>query len=231
MKGTDSVVGAAGASANYQSVAGASVESSGDYSSVLLTAPGMRKRFAYANLTPWVSKLFFVHTYYVYIYVFLLFVLLFYKGYALEYPMSRRWYDMVMCMLLPPVQHLRFYFGHWGCQLGMWVDLSLFLCLCGLTNCLLMYFQYGQAYIMPMDSTLMFTALCIVSVEGMCGCINILQMLKTQVVSCPRMVTMSVSIFVFLLSMAIFVVQTLIPHQAYVQEMTYMARNVTHVPR
>mmetsp|Transcript_33100 Transcript_33100/g.87520 ORF Transcript_33100/g.87520 Transcript_33100/m.87520 type:complete len:235 (-) Transcript_33100:44-748(-) len=201
----------------YHSVSGSTigVQDEAVASSVLFMAPGMKHRCpaGYGNLTPWVQKLFFTHTYYVYIYSFLMFVLLFYKGYALEYPDFRRWFDMVMALTIPAVQHCRFFFGHWGCELGLWLDLSLFLTLCSLVNFMLLYFLYSQAYIMQMDSTLMCVAIMLVAVEGMCGTINILQTLKTQTISGSRMVIMVGSVFLFLASLGVSALQSLSPHQ------------------
>merc|ERR1719174_373819 len=97
----------------------------------MMAADATKKRLSsYTNLTPWVMRLFFVHTYYAYIYVFYMFVLAFYKGYALEFPDWRRWTEMVLVMFIPALQHLRFYFGYWGCELGMVHDLCFFILLC-----------------------------------------------------------------------------------------------------
>ncbi|CAE8676757.1 unnamed protein product, partial [Polarella glacialis] len=122
-----------------------------DFVSVLTSVPGVKHGPAgYSNLTPWVKTFFFVHTYYVYIYVFYMFVLAFYKGYALEYPQALQSREILLIMTIPALQHLRFFFGHWGCELGMPADLCAFLALCSMTMFALMYFLFYQAYIMPL---------------------------------------------------------------------------------
>merc|ERR1719326_267677 len=133
-------------------------------------------------------KFFFVYTYYAYIYVFYMFVLAFYKGYALEYPDWRRWVEMVLIMVVPFFQHLRFYFGYWGCELGRCYDLCVFLLLCSIVMVVLMYFLFFQAYIMPLDSTFLFVAVVLVAVEGVCGAINALQAMKLGTASTEQLV-------------------------------------------
>jgi len=132
----------------------------------------------YINVTPWVQRLFFVHTYFVYIYVFYMFVLAFYKGYALEYPRYRLWLEMLMLTVIPALQHIRFYFGHWGCEYGLVWDLCLFCIFGSLTMLLLAYFLFFQAYVMPLDTNFLQAALAILVFEGLCGCVNGLQTLK-----------------------------------------------------
>merc|ERR1719487_1670435 len=103
-------------------------------------------------------------------------------------------------MLVPFLQHLRFYFGYWGCELGMCHDLCVFLLLCSVVMVVLMYFLFFQAYIMPLDSTFLFIAVVIVAVEGVCGAINALQTLKIQSTTTCQMVMMSGSILLLLAS-------------------------------
>jgi len=174
---------------------------------------------AYTNLTPWVMKLFFVHTYYAYIYVFYMFVLAFYKGYALEYPDWRRWVEMVLIMCVPFFQHLRFYFGYWGCELGRATDLCVFLLLCSVVMVVLMYFLFFQAYIMPLDSTFLFVAVTVVAVEGVCGAINALQAMKLGNAGTEQLVGLTVSVLLLFTTVSLFIVRELLPHEAVVQEL------------
>mmetsp|Transcript_110395 Transcript_110395/g.235765 ORF Transcript_110395/g.235765 Transcript_110395/m.235765 type:complete len:255 (+) Transcript_110395:88-852(+) len=192
--------------------------------SVLQAAPGVPGQGPpnYTNLTPWVAKVFFMHTYYAYVYVFYMFVLAFYKGYALEYPDWRRWFEMVLIMIIPGLQHLRFYFGYWGCEHGMCVDLASFLFLCSAIMFLLMYFLFKQAYILPLDTTFLFIAVVIVGVEGVCGAINMLQTLKIQSTSLWQLVMMSVSIVLLLATVILFCVWELLPREAMVEELHFM---------
>lgn len=184
--------------------------------SVLRTAPGLNKRGheSYANVTPWVIRVFFVHTYYAYIYVFYMFVLAFYKGYALEYPEWRRWSEMVLIMFIPAMQHLRFYFGYWGCELGMAHDLCFFLLLCSVTMWLLLYFLCFQAYIMPLDSTFLFVAILVVILEGLCGSVNALQTLKLPTTTKWQMAMLSMCILNLLAVVTVFVCRELRFHEA-----------------
>jgi len=190
---------------------------------VLQTAPGAPRQSpaSYTNVTPWVTRVFFVHTYYAYIYVFYMFVLAFYKGYALEYPDWRRWMEMVFIMFIPALQHLRFYFGYWGCELGMAQDLCFFIVLCSLVMLVLMYFLFMQAYIVPLDGTLLFVAVVAVGVEGVCGAINALQTLKAQSSSLGQLVAMSASILLLFASLALFAFRELLPHEAVVEEVRW----------
>eukprot|EP00927_Polykrikos_kofoidii_P003737 TRINITY_DN11510_c0_g1_i1.p1 TRINITY_DN11510_c0_g1~~TRINITY_DN11510_c0_g1_i1.p1 ORF type:complete len:233 (+),score=33.54 TRINITY_DN11510_c0_g1_i1:91-789(+) len=178
---------------------------------------------SYANITPWVMKVFFVHTYYAYVYVFYMFVFAFYKGYALEYPDWRRYVEMALIMLVPFLQHPRFYFGYWGCELGTPLDLCIFLLLCCVVMVVLMYFLFFQAYIMPLDSTFLFVAVSVVCVEGMCGSINALQLMKLRSSSTLQLVCLTVSVLLLFSTVALFIVRELLPHEAVVQELRQTA--------
>mmetsp|Transcript_81554 Transcript_81554/g.243137 ORF Transcript_81554/g.243137 Transcript_81554/m.243137 type:complete len:242 (-) Transcript_81554:26-751(-) len=193
---------------------------------ILQTAPGAPKQGPeeYTNLTPWIAKLFFLHTYYAYIYVFYMFVLAFYKGYALEYPDWRRWFEMVLIMLLPVMQHLRFFFGYWGCELGMFYDLTIFVFLCSMVMLVLMYFLFLQAYIMPFDTTFLFVSVIIVGVEGVCGAMNGLQSIKLQSSSCSQILLMSAAVLMLLTALAMFIVRELTPREALVEEVVWEMR-------
>eukprot|EP00927_Polykrikos_kofoidii_P086357 TRINITY_DN9649_c0_g1_i2.p1 TRINITY_DN9649_c0_g1~~TRINITY_DN9649_c0_g1_i2.p1 ORF type:complete len:236 (+),score=40.75 TRINITY_DN9649_c0_g1_i2:85-792(+) len=178
-----------------------------------------KRSVSYVNLTPWVMKLIFLHTYYAYIYIFYMFVLAFYKGYALVYPDWRRSIEMVLIMLVPFLQHLRFYFGHWGCELGMPHDLCFFMLLCSVVMVVLMYFLFFQAYIMPLDSTFLFVAIAIVSVEGICGAINALQVMKLRTATSMQIVGLTFSVVVLFCTVTLFISRQLMPQEGVVQEM------------
>mmetsp|Transcript_31253 Transcript_31253/g.71357 ORF Transcript_31253/g.71357 Transcript_31253/m.71357 type:complete len:217 (-) Transcript_31253:73-723(-) len=130
------------------------------------------KTQSFANVTPWVLNLFFFHTYYAYICVFYLFVLAYYKGFAMQYPRYRRASEMILVMALPVTQHLRFYLGYWGCQHGEAFYLVGFLFLSVALSWAMFYFLFLQAYIMPLESALLYPAVAAVFVEGACGMIN-----------------------------------------------------------
>mmetsp|Transcript_5352 Transcript_5352/g.11835 ORF Transcript_5352/g.11835 Transcript_5352/m.11835 type:complete len:220 (+) Transcript_5352:49-708(+) len=130
------------------------------------------KTQSFANVTPWVLNLFFFHTYYAYICVFYLFVLAYYKGFAMQYPRFRRAQEMVLVMVLPVTQHLRFYLGYWGCQVGEPYYLVGFLFLCVGLSWAFFYFLFLQAYIMPLESALVYPTVIGVFVEAGCGMIN-----------------------------------------------------------
>jgi len=206
---------------NTSNVDQASNETLTTADSVLQTAPGQIKwrSAAYTNLTPWVLKFFFIHTYYAYIYVFYMFVLAFYKGYALEYPEWRRWFEMVLIMVIPALQHLRFYFGYWGCELGMSSDITIFLLLCSVVMFVLMYFLFLQAYIMPLDSTFLVAAVVAVAVEGVCGAVNALQTLKLHSSSILSFVMLTWGIVLLLIAVVLFVVRQLLPQETMVEEL------------
>mmetsp|Transcript_99063 Transcript_99063/g.212210 ORF Transcript_99063/g.212210 Transcript_99063/m.212210 type:complete len:232 (+) Transcript_99063:61-756(+) len=138
------------------------------------------KKALFANLTPWVHSLFFIHTYFCYIFVFYMFLMIFYKGYALEFPAYRKQQEMALLMSIPILQHAFFYFGHWGNHHGSQKDLCLFLCFATWLMWSLMYFLFRQAYIMPLESRICFLNAVIVAVEGFCGVVNLLQTLFTQ---------------------------------------------------
>lgn len=187
--------------------------------------PGKQRVPAYVNLTPWVMKLFFIHTYYAYIYVFYMFVLAFYKGYALEYPDMRRWVEMSLIMLVPFLQHVRFYFGYWGCEHGTCHDLCVFLLLCSVVMVVLMYFLFFQAYIMPLDSTFLFVAVVVVAVEGVCGAINALQAIKLSSASTEQLVAMTISVLLLFSTVSLFIVRELLPREAVVQELRLVSES------
>jgi len=169
---------------------------------------------AYTNLTPWVTKLFFCHTYYAYVFVFYLFLLMFYKGYALEYPDWRRPEEMVLIMCIPALQHVRFYFGYWGCEKGMARDLFIFLFFCTCLLWVLMYFLFKQAYILPLDAMLSLVAVVIVVIEGFCGVINILQTIKIHSQSSFSVLAIVVNILCFLVTVVAFLVLQISPNLA-----------------
>jgi len=187
---------------------------------VLETAPGAPKQGPrdYLNLVPWVSKLFFAHTYYAYIYVFYMFLLAFYKAYALQYPDWIRWFEMVLIMVLPIMQHLRFFFGYWGCELGMFVDLQSFIFLCAGVMLVLMYFLFKQAYIIPMDSNILFVAVVLVAAEGVCGAINALQAVKLHTAKWGQIIVTTANIMFFLGTVAVFIGAVMMPREASVVE-------------
>mmetsp|Transcript_106017 Transcript_106017/g.310050 ORF Transcript_106017/g.310050 Transcript_106017/m.310050 type:complete len:248 (-) Transcript_106017:86-829(-) len=187
---------------------------------VLHTSPGAPNMGpeAYTNVTPWITKLFFVHTYYAYIYTFYMFMLAFYKGYALEYTTFRRIGEMVCIVVLPVLQHLRFFFGYWGNELGMIYDLCIFVMLSGVTMLVLMFFLFLQAYIMPFDSTFLFIAVVVVAVEGVCGAINTLQTVKLQTTTCFQIMMVAASITGLLTAISLFIVRELLPRETVVEE-------------
>jgi hypothetical protein len=189
-------------------------------STVLETAPGMSQIAPKhsCNLTPWVTRFFFMHTYYVYTYVFYMFVLAFYKGYALEYPASTRWMEMALIMTFPLVHHLRFYFGYWGCEFGFVIDLCVFLTLCTLVMCQLMYFIFWQAYVMPTDLTVLFVGALAVCIEGLCGIVNALQALTLRQLSVMQRVMLSGCVMMSLASILCFAVVQMLPQQAVTEE-------------
>jgi|EP00927_Polykrikos_kofoidii_P003740 hypothetical protein len=169
------------------------------------TRRGLDEYGTYVNLTPWVTRLIFVHTYYAYTYVFYMFVLAFYKGYALEYTHARRWIEMVLIMVVPFLQHLRFYFGYWGCELGRPLDLWMFLVLCSVVMVVLMYFLFYQAYIMPFDNTFLLIAIGIVGVEGVCGSVNSLQLLKLRNHSTIQLLGLLIGVLLHLGTVAVYI--------------------------
>merc|ERR1719450_1440414 len=122
-------------------------------------------------------------------------------------------------MLVPFLQHLRFYFGYWGCELGTCQDLCVFLLLCSSVMVVLMYFLFFQAYIMPLDSTFLFVAVVAVAVEGVCGAINAMQAVKLQTLSTKQLAGMTASVILLFATVTLFVVRELLPHEAVVQEL------------
>mmetsp|Transcript_135654 Transcript_135654/g.421462 ORF Transcript_135654/g.421462 Transcript_135654/m.421462 type:complete len:241 (-) Transcript_135654:32-754(-) len=187
---------------------------------VLHTASGAHKHGpeGYSNMAPWILKLLFLHTYYAYIYVFLMFVLAFYKGYALVYPEWRRWFEMVLITSLPVLHHLRFFFGYWGCELGMFMDLCSFVLLSAASMLVLMYFLFMQCYIMPLDSTFLFIGVVLVGIEGTAGAINALQSYKLQNSGIAHTVVIVVSVLSLLTAIMLFALRELLPTNAMVEE-------------
>jgi len=183
------------------------------------------KKALFTNLTPWVHSLFFIHTYFCYIFVFYMFLMIFYKGYALEFPPYRKQQEMALFMTIPILQHALFYFGYWGNRYGAKKDLCLFLCFATWLMWSLMYFLFRQAYIMPLESRICFLNAVIVAVEGFCGVINTLQTLFTQprTASSSLVVTMVITINVicFLVSIFFLIFLELMP-PAEQQEVTSM---------
>ena len=148
-----------------------------------------------------------------------MFVLAFYQGYALEYPDWRRWAEMVLIMLVPFLQHLRFYFGYWGCEGGGCNDLCVFLLLCSVVMVLLMYFLFFQASIMPLDSTFVLVAFVAVAAAGVCGAINALQAVKLHDSNTKQLVGITASVMLLFATVTLFVVRELLPHEALVHEL------------
>jgi len=149
----------------------------------------------YSNLTPWLKTLFFIHTYFDYIFVFYMFLMCFYKGYALEYPWARRQAEMGLVMFLPLMSHSTFYFGHSGCETGEKVDLCIFLFSISGKMWAIMYFLFKQAYIFHMDIKLCFIAELVTGIEGACGVMNILQTINRK---SGKLYTATVSVCVLL---------------------------------
>jgi len=172
------------------------------------------KFVSYANLTPWVTQLFFLHTYYAYISVFFMFLLMFYKGYALEYPPLRRVEEMVLIMVIPVLQHIRFYFGFWGCEGGGARELCVFVLFCTTLLWVLMYFLFRQAYILPLDAMITTIAVAFVLIEGFCGIINLLQSVKLHTLHKVEVVAAAVNIICFLVTTVMFVMCELSPSAA-----------------
>jgi hypothetical protein len=130
------------------------------------------------NLTPWVTTVFFLHSYFCYLYVFFMIVFSYFKSYALEHPEWRKWTEILLIISIPGLQHARFFFGYWGCQLGLPIDIAVFLSFCPIVMSLLMYFRFNQMYILPIEHTLLFIALWLVALEAFSGVVNALQVLK-----------------------------------------------------
>mmetsp|Transcript_63285 Transcript_63285/g.98434 ORF Transcript_63285/g.98434 Transcript_63285/m.98434 type:complete len:230 (+) Transcript_63285:77-766(+) len=173
-----------------------------------------QKAPAYTNLTPWVTRCFFVHSYYAYVFVFYLFLLMFYKGYALEYPAWRRPEEMILIMVIPALQHMRFYYGYWGCEKGSPRDLTIFLFFCTCVMWMLMYFLFKQAYILPLDAMLSSVAVFIVVIEGFCGIINILQTVKIRTQSTLEVLAVVFNILCFLSTVIAFLIFEISPNLA-----------------
>jgi len=189
--------------------------------SILCTAPGAWSLGTplYSNVAPWVTKHFFVHSYYAYVYVFFMFVLAFYKGYTLEYPGSRQVCELLLIMSLPALQHLRFFFGYAACDHGMFYDLCAFLALCSVVNWILMYFLFMQAYIIPLETTFLSIAMTLVLVESFVGVVNTMQAMKLQRCSGARLVCAWLLIVMLLATLVAFVTQQLLPRTQQVEEL------------
>eukprot|EP00930_Biecheleria_cincta_P002804 TRINITY_DN103796_c0_g1_i1.p1 TRINITY_DN103796_c0_g1~~TRINITY_DN103796_c0_g1_i1.p1 ORF type:complete len:219 (-),score=34.09 TRINITY_DN103796_c0_g1_i1:115-771(-) len=187
------------------------------HSTVLSMPPGKPKRplSGYVNLMPWVKHFSFVHTYFVYVFTFYMFVLAFYKGYALYYPEGRQAWEMALIMCLPPLQHLRFFFGHWGNELGMPYDLAAFLGLCALTMIALFYFLFYQAYVMPLDTNYLTVAVLAIGVEGFCGIMNILQTMKLSNLTWAETMLALFAVFMVLATSTVFIVKELLPAESW----------------
>lgn len=166
------------------------------------------------NLTPWVTSVFFVHTYYCYLYSFFLIVFSYYKSYALEHPEWRKWLEIMLLISLPALQHMRFFFGYWACQLGFPVDLAIFLSLCPVVMSLLMYFRFDQMYILPLESTLLFIALWVIALEAFSGAINALQVLKITPLPFWQRMAVGLSILCSLAAVCILLLLELTPQMS-----------------
>eukprot|EP00441_Pelagodinium_beii_P027866 CAMPEP_0197655276 /NCGR_PEP_ID=MMETSP1338-20131121/39361_1 /TAXON_ID=43686 ORGANISM="Pelagodinium beii, Strain RCC1491" /NCGR_SAMPLE_ID=MMETSP1338 /ASSEMBLY_ACC=CAM_ASM_000754 /LENGTH=225 /DNA_ID=CAMNT_0043230901 /DNA_START=74 /DNA_END=751 /DNA_ORIENTATION=+ len=203
---------------------GSQWSSKDNYYSVLNMPPGRPKSALsnYSNLTPWVRGLFFCHTYFAYVYTFYMFVLAFYKGYALQYPPGRQTWEMVLIMVLPAMQHLRFFFGHWGNELGRPHDLFAFMLFGTMTMLVLMYFLFYQAYIMPLDTSYLTIAVFIVAVEGICGIINSLQTMKLMSLSVCQISMLLISMTSLLGVITFFFLKELLPTEAWVEQYQIM---------
>ncbi|CAK9059789.1 unnamed protein product [Durusdinium trenchii] len=200
------------------------------YKTVLMCPPSSSrpKLPNYQNLTPWVRIFFFAHTYYAYIYTFYMFVFAFYKGYALYYPQNRKIWEIVGIMMLPCVQHLRFFFGHWGLELGLVYDLVAFLFLSSVKLLILMYFLFEQAYIMRLDVRFLTMAVAAVVVESVCGIINVLQTMKLATLNVTETILLLASVVSVLTVASYFVVEELLPSEIR-PELGYLS-TLTEVP-
>lgn len=178
-----------------------------DFNTILLCPSGVEK--TNGNLTPWIKSLFFAHTYYVYIYTFYLFILAFYKSYALEFDNLRKTAELLGIMCIPALQHVRFYFGYWGCELSTYSDITTFIFMCSFVMLVLMYFCFKQAYVMPLDSDLLCIGIGLVIVEGICGIVNSLQVLKSKSLSCCQTILLSISIIMLISIIIFFILQYL----------------------
>ncbi|CAE6969862.1 85P [Symbiodinium sp. CCMP2456] len=185
------------------------------YTSVLHLPPCRSKQSLpnYQNLTPCVKSFFFAHTYLVYVYTFYMFVFAFYKGYALQYPKGRAAWELVLIMTLPCLQHLRFYFGYWGLELGMVYDISFFLLLSSITITVLTYFLFFQAYIMPLEMSILTIAIAAVIVESVCGIINVLQTLKLAPLTFFQTLLLLSAIISVIMVTSGFLVKELLPNE------------------
>mmetsp|Transcript_1676 Transcript_1676/g.4252 ORF Transcript_1676/g.4252 Transcript_1676/m.4252 type:complete len:231 (+) Transcript_1676:98-790(+) len=184
------------------------------YNTVLHLPPCRSKQGLpnYQNLTPCVRTFFFVHTYLVYVYTFYMFVFAFYKGYALQYPAGRESWEIVLIMTLPCLQHLRFFFGYWGLELGLVYDVSIFLLLTTMTITVLSYFLFFQAYMMPLEMSILTIAVAAVIVEGVCGIINSLQTLKLAPATRSQTTLLASMVSVIFVT-SVFLVKELLPNE------------------
>eukprot|EP00747_Dinoflagellata_sp_TGD_P163116 gnl/TRDRNA2_/TRDRNA2_181462_c0_seq1.p1 gnl/TRDRNA2_/TRDRNA2_181462_c0~~gnl/TRDRNA2_/TRDRNA2_181462_c0_seq1.p1 ORF type:complete len:261 (-),score=49.04 gnl/TRDRNA2_/TRDRNA2_181462_c0_seq1:27-809(-) len=192
----------------------------------VLTAPvllRLSKPPGYVNLAPWATKLFFAHTYYAYFVTFVSYMLLFYKGYTLEYPAWRRPMEMCLVMCIPILQHVRFYFGHWCFDLGLAPDQSVFMVACAAVLWLHMYFLFKQAYMFPMEATLHRVEILLTTAEGLIGIFNVLQTVAMCKLSIQYKVSVWLSTLLFLTSATLFVVGSLHPGEGWIHERNYTA--------
>jgi Kef-type K+ transport system membrane component KefB len=174
---------------------------------------GPSKRGLYSNMTPWIARLFFVHTYYAYMVLFYMILTAFYKGYALDYPKGRFYKEMALVMIVPLVQHAHFYFGNIGCKLGMPRDLCWFLFFCTVLMWMLMYLLFWQTYIVPLESKLCFVSAVVVTVEGTCGVVNVLQTLAIQPsrIELGSTLSMITNVLLFIITVAALIVFEFMP--------------------
>eukprot|EP00439_Symbiodinium_sp_Y106_P079293 s18_g17.t6 len=119
----------------------------------------------------------------------------------------------VLIMTLPCLQHLRFYFGYWGLELGMVYDISFFLLLSSTTITVLTYFLFFQAYIMPLEMSILTIAVAAVIVESVCGIINVLQTLKLAPLTFFQTLLVLSAIISVIMVTSGFLVKELLPNE------------------
>jgi hypothetical protein len=185
-------------------------------------AGNSKHQTSYFNLTPYVKSMFFLHSYFAYVYVFYMFVFAFYKGYALQYPPFRHKIEIVLIMTIPLMQHFRFFFGYWGCEKGHPLDLCLFLVLNSTMMAVLTYFLFYQCYIMPLDTTFISIAMVAVAAEGLCGIINALQTLKLRRLGVGMQFSILASIIGLLAMSAWFLLKEMLPKEAWIEEYRFV---------
>eukprot|EP00434_Breviolum_minutum_P008468 symbB.v1.2.007471.t1/scaffold455.1/size335105/19 len=126
-------------------------------------------------------------------------------------------------MALPCVQHVRFFFGHWGLEYGLVYDLSAFLFLSAAKIIMLMYFLFAQAFIMRLDVRFLTLAVAAVVVESACGIINVLQTLKLAALNATETVLLLTSVVSVLTVASYFVIEELLPNEIF-PEMALLSR-------